>query len=164
MAYGGIDSNGVTERAVEMTALMASVAQRHAVEISRMIALKELYLLPNGDRKLLRGVNVLRSPAGEIGGVSSVRGLKDTPETLTFEGAMKRGTKTVTLSFLNGHWNREERKGQAPSGGSPRSQSTQAASSPSAWSSKTSPTFRKATPATAPTSTKARIGSTAAPE
>ena len=112
LAYGGIDSNGVTERAVEMTALMASVAQRHAVEISRMIALKELYLLPNGDRRLLRGVNVLRSPAGEIGGVSSVRGLRATPETLTFEGAMKRGTKTVTLSFLNGHWNREERKGR----------------------------------------------------
>ena len=112
LLYGGIDSDGVTERARDMTPLMASVAQRHAVELSRMVVLKELYLLANGDRKLLRGVDVRRSPAGEIGRVAGVRGLSDAPETLAVSGSLRRGTKTVTLAFLNGRWDRERRQGR----------------------------------------------------
>ena len=95
-----------------MTPLMASVAQRHAVEISRMVVLKELYLLENGDRKLLRGVDVRRSPAAEIGGVASVRGVWDDPQTVAVSGSARRGTKTVTLAFLNGHWDGERRQGR----------------------------------------------------
>ena len=112
LLYGGINSDGVTERARDMTPLMASVAQRHAVELSRMVVLKELYLLANGDRKLLRGVDVRRSPAAEIGRVAGVRGVGQAPETLTASGSMRRGTKTVTLAFLNGRWDNERRQGR----------------------------------------------------
>lgn len=110
--YGGIDSDGVTRRAGEMTALMATVAQRHAVELARMIALRELYLLPSRDRRLLRGVDVLRSPAAGISAVSPVRGLHDAPETLAFAGALTSGTKAVSLTFMNGHWDPRERRGR----------------------------------------------------
>ena len=112
LLYGGTDSAGVTERAGDMTALMASVAQRQALELSRMIVLKELYLLPRAERKLFGGVDVRHSPAAELGRVSSVRGLRDSPQTLTITGTMKRGTKTVTLAFLNGMWNTEQRRGR----------------------------------------------------
>ena len=112
LLYGGIDSGGVTERARDMTPLMASVAQRHAVELGRMVVLKELYLLANSDRKLLRGVDVRRSPAVEIGRVAGVRGLSGAPETLAASGSMRRGTKTVTLAFLNGRWDEERRQGR----------------------------------------------------
>ena len=112
LLYGGIDSAGVTARARDMTPLMASVAQRHAVELSRMVVLKELYLLANDDRQLLRGVDVRRSPAVEIGRVAGVRGVHDAPETLTASGSMQGGTKTVTLAFLNGHWDEERHQGR----------------------------------------------------
>ncbi|MDE0691436.1 MAG: DUF1588 domain-containing protein [Gammaproteobacteria bacterium] len=112
LLYGGIDSAGVTERAPDMTALMASVAQRQALELSRMIVLKELYLLPRAERRLFGSVDVRRSPAAELGRVSSVRGLRDSPQTLAVSGAMKRGAKTVTLAFLNGTWDGEQRKGR----------------------------------------------------
>ena len=112
LLYGGIDSGGVTERAPDMTALMASVAQRQALELSRMIVLKELYLLPSAERRLFGRVDVRHSPAAELGRLSSVRGLRDSPQTLVVMGAMKRGTKTVTLAFLNGVWDEEQRKGR----------------------------------------------------
>ena len=112
LLYGGIDSDGVTERARDMTPLMASVAQRHAVELSRMVVLKELYLLASGDRNLLRGVDVRRSPAAEIGRAAAVRGVHDAPETLTASGPLRRGTKTVSLAFLNGRWDEERRQGR----------------------------------------------------
>ena len=112
LLYGGIDSAGVTERAGDMTPLMASVAQRHAVELSRMVVLKELYLLANEDRKLLRGVDVRRSPAAEAGRVVAVRGSWEVPQTLTVAGPMQRGTKTVSLAFLNGRWDEERRQGR----------------------------------------------------
>ena len=112
LLYGGVDSDGVTERAGDMTPLMASVAQRHAVELSRMVVLKELYLLASGDRNLLRGVDVRRSPAAEIGRAAAVRGVHDAPETLTASGSLRRGTKTVSLAFLNGHWDEERRQGR----------------------------------------------------
>ena len=112
LLYGGIDSAGVTERAGDMTALMASVAQRHAVELSRMIVLKELYLLPTAERRLFGRVDVRKSPAAELGRVSSVRGLRDSPQTLAITGALKRGTKTMTLAFLNGMWDAEQRRGR----------------------------------------------------
>ena len=112
LLYGGIDSAGVTERAGDMTALMASVAQRQALELSRMIVLKELYLLPKAERRLFGSVDVRHSPAAELGAVSSVQGLRDAAQTLVITGGIKRGTKTVTLAFLNGTWDAKQRKGR----------------------------------------------------
>ena len=112
LLYGGIDSNGVTERARDMTALMASVAQRHAVELGRMVVVKELYLLADRERKLLRGVDIHRSPTAELGRVASIHGVRDEPQTLAVSGSIRRGEKTVSLAFLNGQWDQERRQGR----------------------------------------------------
>ena len=55
LLYGGIDSDGITERARNVTSVMAGVAKRHAVKTSCPVALRELYLLPDEDRMLFAG-------------------------------------------------------------------------------------------------------------
>ena len=63
--YGGIDSDGVTERARDMTSVMAGVAARHATMLSCPVVGRELYLLPDAKRRLFAGIspNVTSAPA-----------------------------------------------------------------------------------------------------
>ena len=65
--YGGIDSDGVTERARDLTAVMVGVAKRHAVQVSCPIVLREFYLLPDDERLLFSGMDPTVSPADEDG-------------------------------------------------------------------------------------------------
>ena len=46
LLYGCIDSDGVTERARDITSVMAGVAKRHAVQVSCPVVMRELYLVP----------------------------------------------------------------------------------------------------------------------
>ena len=55
--YGGIDSGGITERARDVTSVMAGVAERHAVQVSCSVVGRELYLLPDAERRLFAGIN-----------------------------------------------------------------------------------------------------------
>ena len=57
LLYGGIDSDGVTERGRDVTSVMAGVAKRHAVQVSCPVMLRELYLLPDAKRRLFAGIN-----------------------------------------------------------------------------------------------------------
>ena len=52
LLYGGIDSDGITERARYLTSVMAGVAQSHALQSSYPIVMRELYLLPEEQRRL----------------------------------------------------------------------------------------------------------------
>ena len=63
--YGGIDSDGVTERARDMTSVMAGVAARHATMVGCPVVGRELYLLPDAKRRLFAGIspNVTSAPA-----------------------------------------------------------------------------------------------------
>ena len=64
--YGGIDSDGLTDRNYDVTALMAAVARAHAAVSACPVVLKDLYLLPPGDGRLLTGgldLNLLRQDA-----------------------------------------------------------------------------------------------------
>ena len=65
--YGGIDSDGVTERARDLTAVMVGVAKRHAVEVSCPVVLREFYLLPDDERMLFGGIDLTVSPADAEG-------------------------------------------------------------------------------------------------
>ena len=65
--YGGIDSDGITDRARDLTSVMAGVAQRHAVESSCPIVFKEFFLLPDGKRRLFAGVDTSTTPDTEAG-------------------------------------------------------------------------------------------------
>ena len=62
LLYGGIDSGAVTERADEMTATMAAVAQSHALESSCPIVQREFLLLPDENRRLFGGIDRNVSP------------------------------------------------------------------------------------------------------
>ncbi|MDE0205126.1 MAG: hypothetical protein OXP66_03770, partial [Candidatus Tectomicrobia bacterium] len=58
LLYGGIDSDGVTQRARESTSVMAGVARRHAVEVSCLVVAREFYLVPEADRRLFAGIDL----------------------------------------------------------------------------------------------------------
>ena len=62
LVYGGIDSEAVTERAGDMTATMAAVAQSHALASSCAIVQREFLLWPDEDRRLFGGIDQNVSP------------------------------------------------------------------------------------------------------
>ena len=62
LLYGGIDSDGITERGRDLTSIMAGVARRHAMAVACPVAMKEFYLLPGGQRRLFAGIDVSTSP------------------------------------------------------------------------------------------------------
>ena len=55
--YGGIDSDGITARARDITSVMAGVAKRHAAAVSCPVVMREFFLLPDGERRLFAGVD-----------------------------------------------------------------------------------------------------------
>ena len=63
--YGGIDSDGITERARDLTSVMAGVAQRHAAESSCPIVFREFYLLADGERRLFEVIDTSTTPTSE---------------------------------------------------------------------------------------------------
>ena len=67
LLYGGIDSDGITERAHDLTSVMAGVAKRHAVQVSCLVVMRELFLLPESDRRLFAGVDRQVTPRSEQG-------------------------------------------------------------------------------------------------
>ena len=62
LLYGGIDSDGLTERARDITSVMAAVANTHALASSCPIVLREFYLLPGEERRLFGGIDTTTSP------------------------------------------------------------------------------------------------------
>ena len=102
LLYGGIDSDGVIERATEVTPLMAAVAESHAVESGCPIVLREFYLLPEDERRLFLGVDESVTPTSEFGALFEIRAAsQEASETLQLEGDLSAGRKTVTLTFVN---------------------------------------------------------------
>ena len=66
MLYGGIDSDGIPERARDVTSVMAGVAKRHAVEVGCPVVLRDLYLLPDSKRWLFAGIEPTERGAGAV--------------------------------------------------------------------------------------------------
>ena len=56
LLYGGIDSEGITERARDLTSVMAGVAKRHAAEVACPVVLRDFYLVPEAQRRLFAGI------------------------------------------------------------------------------------------------------------
>ena len=63
LLYGGIDSDGITERARDVTSVMAAVANAHALSSSCPIVLREFYLLPDGEKRLFANIDRMTTPA-----------------------------------------------------------------------------------------------------
>ena len=102
LLYGGIDSDGVTERGRDLTSMMSGVAQSHAVETSCPIVMKELYLLADQDRRLFAGSSIDVTPNSEFGGTFEVEAASSAErEVVSVSGRLERGEVSVTLAFLN---------------------------------------------------------------
>ena len=98
LLYGGIDSDGVTERARDITSVMAGVAKRHAAEVSCAVVIRELYLLPDAKRRLFGSVGSSR----EIGARFEIEASSQAAqETLSLSGVLTAGSKTVRLTYTN---------------------------------------------------------------
>ncbi len=100
--YGGIDSDGITARARDMTAVMAGVAKRHAVEVSCPVVLRDFYLLPDQDRLLLGGIDQRVTPnweSSEVFGIAASAAAD--AETLSVVRSLSAGSKTLRLTFEN---------------------------------------------------------------
>ena len=92
LLYGGIDSDGITERSREVTPLMAAVAQSHAAEVSCPIVMREFCLWPDKSRRFFRGIDRTASPVSEIYGTS----------VIDAESWAERETSTFTVSLAAG--------------------------------------------------------------
>ena len=105
LLYGGIDSDGVTERAGDMTATMAGVARNHAARLAVAIVLRELHLLPVRQRRLFRHVELATTPASEFGETFEVEATSwSDRETVSTRGRLTAGDVVVLLSYTNDYW------------------------------------------------------------
>ena len=108
LMYGGIDSDGITERAGDITPLMTAVAQRHAIEISCPVVQREFFLLPDADRRLFDGIDNTVSPVLEIFAATDITAeSRASRQTTSVTVSLAAGDKTVRLAFTNDYYDRE---------------------------------------------------------
>ncbi len=102
LLYGGIDSNGITERSRDITSVMAGVARAHATQMSCPIVMRELYLLPDSERFLFSGIEREVTPVSEFSASFEIESRSRAEwETLSMSGPLTAGPKTVRLSYTN---------------------------------------------------------------
>ena len=108
--YGGIDSDGITQRAGDMTAVMAGVAKSHAVEVSCPVVLREFYLLPDERRLLFDDIDINMTPMREFDEQFSIDASSDAdPQWLRVRRSLEAGGKTLRLTFENDYYSEEQR-------------------------------------------------------
>ena len=108
LVYGGIDSDGVTDRAREITSVMAGVAKRHAARVSCAIVMRELFLIPESERRLFSGIELNVTPGLEFSDSFEIEAASgDERETLSLQGSLPAGASTVRLTFTNEYWSPE---------------------------------------------------------
>ena len=101
LIYGGIDSDGIAERARSISPLMAAVAQSHALQVSCAVVQREFFMLPEQDRRLFRGIGVHTTPiSGPARTVMKVD--SDQPRSLSWRiGIHEAGDRTLRLSLAS---------------------------------------------------------------
>ena len=105
LLYGGIDSDGIIERARDVTSVMAGVARRHAAVVSCPVVMRDFYLLPDAERRLFAGIDQYLTPGRELSDVFEIEARSYArPETLSMSGPLSAGPKTVRLTFENDFW------------------------------------------------------------
>ena len=110
LLYGGIDSGGVTERARDVTSVMAGVAKRHAAVVGCSAVMREIYLLPDAQRRLFSGIDPYVTPVSEFSDTFEITASsRSEMQTFFLQGHLTAGEKTVSLAFLNDYYvSREE--------------------------------------------------------
>ena len=103
LLYGGIDSDGITLRARDITSVMAAVANTHALASSCPTVLREFYLLPDGKRRLFGGIDTETTPtvSTTLEFAETVEILAETPaemEVVSVGGQLRPGPITVRFA------------------------------------------------------------------
>ncbi len=102
LLYGGIDSNGITKRNRDFTSVMAGIAARNAAETSCPVIMRELYLLPDGERRLFAGIDPTVTPISEFSGSFAIKGDSwSKRETFVLSGNLPAGNSAVAITFTN---------------------------------------------------------------
>ncbi|MDE0206954.1 MAG: DUF1588 domain-containing protein, partial [Candidatus Tectomicrobia bacterium] len=108
LLYGGIDSDGVTERGRDLTSVMAGVARRHAVSVSCPLVVRELYLVPEAERRLLGGIDLtqrdddaIRRKLVELH--DELLGVQVTPDSADVEAAYRLFAEVSGRARVSGH-------------------------------------------------------------
>ena len=105
LLYGGIDSMGITERARDITSVMAGVAKRHATAVSCPVIMREIYLLPDAQRRLFAGIDPYVTPVSDFSDTFEITAAsRSNMQTFSVQGHLTAGEKTVSLAFLNDYW------------------------------------------------------------
>ena len=103
--YGGIDSDGITVRARDITSVMAGVAKTHATQASCPIVMRELFLLPDAERRLFSGIDKHLTPILEMEAEFEVKASSfETRETISVTGLLAAAPANVKLTFTNDYW------------------------------------------------------------
>lgn len=106
--YGGIDSNGITSRARQLTPLMANVAERQAVSMACSSVVVD-FLRTDSERIIFDGIDRNITPSTEFVEEFEVAASSaDSIETLVATGTLSEGSKTITVAFLNDFFDEEE--------------------------------------------------------
>ena len=104
LLYGGIDSDGITERSRDVTTVMAGVAKRHAAEVSCPIVMRDFFLVPEAKRRLFTERAIAARPGVELEVAFEIAARSSDPETLSLSGPLTAGAKTVQLTYTNDFW------------------------------------------------------------
>ncbi|MFT4861427.1 MAG: hypothetical protein ACI95C_000637 [Pseudohongiellaceae bacterium] len=117
--YGGIDSEAITKRSYEITALMSEVAMLHATESSCPIVLRE-FGLNDGNRKLFNGIAGDTTPLTEKAAQYSIATVVQNVATQS-QGSVKLTMDTtprnlyVSADFTASIWNFETQQSEGRS-------------------------------------------------
>ena len=113
LLYGGIDSEGIIERSRDMTPVMAAVARSHAVEAGCVVAAREFYFLPDGQRMLFNGVDLHLTPVTDTVRDLAVtaeaqHGPDSRPQAVGFDANLRTGASTIRIAHANGYFRARE--------------------------------------------------------
>ena len=109
LLYGGIDSEGVIERSRDMTPVMAAVARAHAVEAGCAVVAREFFFLPDGQRMLFNGTDLLLTPVAdtvrEFAVTAEAQHEGDSrPQAVGFDATLREGAITVRVAHANEYY------------------------------------------------------------
>ena len=108
LLYGGIDSDGIPERARDLTSVMAGVAKSQATQMACPIIMREFFLLPDSERWLFSGIDRNVTPVSEFSATFEIESRsRARRETLSLSGELPAGSIGVRMAYTNDYWGGE---------------------------------------------------------
>ncbi len=105
--YGGIDSDGITQRSSALTALMTNVAEKHALEMACPAVVID-FRRNDGERLLFDGIDLSVTPATESQTTATVQGTDISGRRdYTHTAQLGAGSKTALVKYPNPFWTEE---------------------------------------------------------